>query len=179
MDFIKHNPGHLSHHLWTPVQHTPQNLKEHSTTTKTFAFSLSVPDINDQFSNQSTLIHIVILQELWALPHIWWRWIIDNRSSWGDQDKSYLSGHNQAGGCGVDGDISSHQSHILELLIHLSVFLVTQGFDGAGENHPLLLPQGQGNGISSWTGKKWATNGKAHTHTVLLNMCILKKAQDS
>lgn len=53
----------------------------------------------------------------------------------------YLSGHDKAGGSGVDGDITGHQANILELFVHLSVLLVTQGLDGAGEDDPLLLPQ--------------------------------------
>lgn len=63
----------------------------------------------------------------------------------------YLSGHDEAGGSGVNGHISSHQTHILELLVHLSVLLITQGFNGAGEDHTLLLPQSQSNGVPTHT----------------------------
>lgn len=56
---------------------------------------------------------------------------------------AYLRCHDEAGGSGVDGDIASHQAHILELFVHLSVLLVGQGLDGAGEDHPLLFPECQ------------------------------------
>lgn len=62
---------------------------------------------------------------------------------------SHLCCHHKAGSGGVDGDISSHQTNILEILIHLSVFLVGQSLDGAGEDHSLLLSEGQSNGISA------------------------------
>ena len=39
---------------------------------------------------------------------------------------SYLGGHDNAGGAGINGDVTSHQPHILELFIHLPVLLVTQ-----------------------------------------------------
>lgn len=66
----------------------------------------------------------------------------------------YLSGHDEAGGSRVNSYVSSHQSHILELLVHLSVFLITQSFNGAGEDHSLFLPQSQSNGVPT------------HTHTL-------------
>lgn len=62
---------------------------------------------------------------------------------------SHLCCHDEAGSGGVDGDVSSHQTDILELFIHLSVFLVGQSLDGAGEDHSLLLSEGQSNGISA------------------------------
>lgn len=61
--------------------------------------------------------------------------------------QSHLCSHDETGSCGVDGDIASHQSHILELLIHLSVLLVGEGLDGAGKDHPLLFSEGQCNGV--------------------------------
>lgn len=64
-----------------------------------------------------------------------------------DKTAAHLCRHDEAGGGGVDGDITGHQSHILELLVHLSVLLVGEGLDGAGEDHPLLLSKGQRNGI--------------------------------
>lgn len=68
--------------------------------------------------------------------------------------QSHLCSHDEAGSCGVDGDIASHQSHILELLIHLSVLLVGEGLDGAGKDHPLLLSEGQCNGVPKKKRKK-------------------------
>lgn len=62
---------------------------------------------------------------------------------------SYLCCHDEAGGGGVDGDITSHQSNILELLIHFPVLLVGEGLDGAGKDHSLFLSEGQCNGIST------------------------------
>lgn len=60
----------------------------------------------------------------------------------------HLCCHDEAGGCRVNGDITSHQSHILELLIHLPVLLVGKSLDGAGKDHPLLLSKGQCYSIS-------------------------------
>ena len=54
----------------------------------------------------------------------------------------YLSGHDKAGGSGVDGDITGHQANILELFVQLSGLLVTPGLEGAGEDYPLLPSQG-------------------------------------
>lgn len=65
--------------------------------------------------------------------------------------QTYLSGHDEAGRCGVDGDISGHQTHVLKLFVHLAVLLITQSFDGAGEDHTLLLSQSQSNGIPAHT----------------------------
>lgn len=62
---------------------------------------------------------------------------------------AYLCCHDEAGGSGVDGDVASHQSDILELFVHFSVLLVGEGFDGAGEDHSLFLSEGQCNGIST------------------------------
>ena len=55
----------------------------------------------------------------------------------------YLCRHDEAGCGGVDGDVASHQTDVLELFVHFSVLLVGQGLDGAGEDHPLLLSQCQ------------------------------------
>lgn len=77
-----------------------------------------------------------------------------NNDPFSDVTASYLCCHDEAGGGGVDGDITSHQSHILELFVHLSVLLVGQGLDGAGEDHSLLLSEGQCNGISTRGGFK-------------------------
>ena len=59
-----------------------------------------------------------------------------------DTTITHLCCHDKAGGSGVDGDVTSHQSHILELFVHFSVFLVGEGFDGAGKDHSLLLSEG-------------------------------------
>lgn len=59
----------------------------------------------------------------------------------------HLCCHDKAGGSGVDGDVTSHQPHVLEFLIHLSVFLVGEGLDGTGEDHSLFLSERQCNGI--------------------------------
>lgn len=65
---------------------------------------------------------------------------------------SHLCCHDEAGGGGVDGDITGHQPYILKLFVHLSVLLVGKGLDGAGEDHSLLLSKGQCNGISTSRG---------------------------
>lgn len=62
---------------------------------------------------------------------------------------SNLCCHDQAGCSGVDGDVSSHQTHVLKLFVHFSVFLVGQSLDGAGEDHSLFLSESQSNGISA------------------------------
>lgn len=134
VDLIKDDPRHFPHDLRASVQHTPQDLGE------------------NQF--------IMSDHPLWAASHSTCsalykdhpqiKVIFDkpnNDSAFWDITLSYLCCHDEAGGGGVDGDITSHQSHILELLIHLSVLLVGEGLDGAGENHSLLLSEGQCNGI--------------------------------
>lgn len=63
---------------------------------------------------------------------------------------SHLCCHDKARGSGVDGDVTSHQPHVLEFLIHLPVFLVGEGLDGTGENHSLFLSECQCNGIPVW-----------------------------
>lgn len=60
---------------------------------------------------------------------------------------SHLCGHDEAGGSGVDGDVTGHQTHILEFLIHLPVLLVGEGLDGTGEDHSLFLSERQCNGV--------------------------------
>lgn len=60
---------------------------------------------------------------------------------------SHLCCHDEAGGSGVDGDVTGHQPHVLEFLIHLPVFLVGEGLDGTGEDHSLFLSESQCNGI--------------------------------
>lgn len=67
---------------------------------------------------------------------------------------SYLGCHDEAGGSGVDGDVTGHQPHVLELFVHFSVLLVGESFDGAGEDHPLFLSEGQCNGVSASAGHK-------------------------
>lgn len=61
----------------------------------------------------------------------------------------HLGCHDETGGSGVDCDITRHQTHVLKLFIHLSVFLVGQGLDRAGEDDSLLLSEGQSDGISA------------------------------
>lgn len=61
----------------------------------------------------------------------------------------YLCCHDEARGSRVDGDVTCHQSYILKLFVHLSVLLVGESLDGAGEDHSLLLPESQRNGISA------------------------------
>lgn len=61
----------------------------------------------------------------------------------------YLCCHDEARGSGVDGDVTCHQSYILKLFVHLSVLLVGESLDGAGEDHSLLLPESQRNSISA------------------------------
>ena len=41
-----------------------------------------------------------------------------------------LSSHHQAGSVLLDGDVASHQSHVNELLLQLTVLLVGQSLDG-------------------------------------------------
>lgn len=91
----------------------------------------------------------------------------------------HLCCHDKAGGSGVDGDVTSHQPHVLELLIHLSVFLVGEGLDWTGENHSLFLSECQCNGIPVWRRQasrlyqvngflKWTRSIDTHSaHTVL------------
>lgn len=100
-----------------------------------------------------------------------------------DVTESYFCCHDEAGGGGVDGDITSHQSHILELLVHLSVLLVGEGLDGAGEDHSLLLSEGQCDGIPTRGRYKsehfrirslkcnWKTNVNK---TSIVTSCLLK-----
>lgn len=66
----------------------------------------------------------------------------------------HLCCHDKTGGSGVDGDVTSHQPHVLEFLIHLSVFLVGEGLDGTGEDHSLFLSERQCNGIPARGGDK-------------------------
>lgn len=54
---------------------------------------------------------------------------------------AHLCCHDEARGGGVDGDVTGHQSHVLKLFVHLSVLLVGEGLDGAGEDHSLLLSE--------------------------------------
>lgn len=119
MDLVKDDPRHFPHDLRASVQHAPQDLGQSQ-------FMMS-----DQPHPTQPAVKVVF----------------DNDSAFLDIAASYLCCHYEAGGGGVDGDITSHQSHILELLIHLSVLLVGEGLDGAGEDHSLLLPEGQCNGI--------------------------------
>ena len=37
-----------------------------------------------------------------------------------------LRGHDKTGGAGVDGDVTSHQTHVTKLLVKFSVLLITQ-----------------------------------------------------
>ena len=67
---------------------------------------------------------------------------------------SYLCRHDEAGSGGVDRDVTSHQTDVLELFVHLSVLLVGQGLDGAGEDHPLLLSQCQRYSIPAGRGHR-------------------------
>ena len=66
----------------------------------------------------------------------------------------YLCRHDEAGRGGVDGDVASHQTDVLELFVHFSVLLVGQGLDGAGEDHPLLLSQCQRNSVPAGRGPR-------------------------
>lgn len=66
----------------------------------------------------------------------------------------YLCCHDEAGGSRVDGNIPGHQSHILKLFVHLSVLLVWESFDGAGEDYSLLLSKGQCDSVSARGGHK-------------------------
>ncbi len=65
---------------------------------------------------------------------------------------SHLCCHDETRSGRVDGDITGHQSHVLELFVHLSVLLVGESFDGTGKDHSLLLSEGQCNGISAREG---------------------------
>lgn len=60
---------------------------------------------------------------------------------------SHLCCHDETRCSGVDGDVPRHQPHILELFEHLSILLVGEGFDGAGEDNSLLLSESQSYGI--------------------------------
>lgn len=71
-----------------------------------------------------------------------------------NKTSSHLCCHDEAGGSRVDGDVTGHQPHILELLIHLSVLLVGQGLDWAGEDDSLLLSESQCYGISERRAKQ-------------------------
>lgn len=73
---------------------------------------------------------------------------------------SHLCCHDKTGGGRVDGNVTSHQSHVLELFIHLSVLLVREGFDGAGEDDPLLLSKSQSDGIPTGGENKLDTSHK-------------------
>ena len=75
--------------------------------------------------------------------------ICDYASSPDKKRDSNLCCHDEAGSGGVDGDVTGHESHILELFIHLSVLLVGEGLDGAGEDDPLLLSESERYGIST------------------------------
>ena len=58
-----------------------------------------------------------------------------------------LSGHNQTGRGGVDGDITRHESNIAELSHELSVLLVTERLDRAGVDDSLVVLQTLRNGV--------------------------------
>ena len=57
---------------------------------------------------------------------------------------TYLSGHDETTSSGIDGDISSHESNILELFKQLSVFLITQSFDRSCVYYSLFVSQRHG-----------------------------------
>lgn len=67
---------------------------------------------------------------------------------------SHFCCHDETGGSGVDGDVTSHQPHVLEFLIHLPVFLVREGLDGTGEDDSLFLSERQRDGIPVRGGHK-------------------------
>lgn len=52
---------------------------------------------------------------------------------------SHLCSHDKTRGGGVDGDVSCDQTHILKLLIHLSVLLIGERLDWACEDDSLLF----------------------------------------
>lgn len=60
-----------------------------------------------------------------------------------------LGGHNEAGGRWINGHITRHQTHVVKLLVQLTVLLIGQGLDGARVNDTLIVPQRHGNCVSA------------------------------
>lgn len=49
--------------------------------------------------------------------------------------------HDETAGGGIYCYVSRHQTYILELFVQLSIFLVTESFDGGRVDDPLFVPQ--------------------------------------
>jgi len=69
----------------------------------------------------------------------------------GDQSEtridSNLSGHDEATGSGIDGDVTRHQADVFELLGELAVLLVGQRLDRRRVDDALLLLQRHGDRV--------------------------------
>ena len=77
-----------------------------------------------------------------------------------DTFSTHLSGHNQCTCCRVNGDITGHQSNILELLKQLTVLLVAERLDWRRVDHSLFIPQWHGHSVPAM----W------HNHNVILEL---------
>lgn len=60
---------------------------------------------------------------------------------------AHLSGHNQAASRRVDCHVSSNQTHVFELLVKFSVFLITQSLDWSCINDSLVVLQRLSNAV--------------------------------
>ena len=52
-----------------------------------------------------------------------------------------LCGHDETRRRRVDGDVTGHETNVLELFEQFPVLLVTQGLDGGRVDHPLFISQ--------------------------------------
>ncbi len=63
--------------------------------------------------------------------------------------RTYFSGHDEARGWGIDCDISSHQTNVVELFEQISVLLIAQRFDRWSVDDSLFVAQGHGDRVQS------------------------------